>query len=275
MTALPRILCLPGYTQNAAIFSGRIGALRRALKDSAELVFVDPTHIVDMPTDPTDFRNKFDSDASASPTSDADTPRAWWFAKPHPSDGHYREFVRFDETLRHLRQILEEQGPFDGVFGFSQGAACGAILTALVENPSLDPIFAAPSSNPSVAWPPKPFKFAILSAGFFPLDPRAAGYFEKSKLRTPTLHVLGRGDTIVGEERSVPLTRAFEGARVEWHDGGHHTPSKASWRRFFQSYIEAFSEGGGGAEAANALPSPTAGGESGTATPVEGGGGKL
>lgn len=260
-----------------------------------------------MPTDPTDFRNKFDSDASASPSSDADTPRAWWFAKPHPSDGHYREFVRFDETLRHLRQILEEQGPFDGVFGFSQGAACGAILTALVEDPSLDPVFSAPPANPDVEWPPKPFKFAILSAGFFPLDPRAAGYFEKRKPTTPTLHVLGRGDTIVGEERSVPLTQAFEGARVEWHDGGaspetlslplyrpcwathvqsepwltarlagHHTPSKQSWRRFFQSYIEAFSATGGGADAANALPSPTAaggsGGESGTATPVEGGG---
>lgn len=64
--AVPRILMLPGYTQNAAIFSellalrssaareerelteallleeGKMGAIRRAIKDSAELVFVDP-----------------------------------------------------------------------------------------------------------------------------------------------------------------------------------------------------------------------------------------
>ncbi|BGP12781.1 hypothetical protein JCM10213_007295 [Rhodosporidiobolus nylandii] len=253
----PRILCLPGYTQNATIFSGRIGALRRALKDTAELVFVDPPHVVDLPTDAGVDNNKFDSDASAAPTSEADTPRAWWFGKP-AADGQYRTFSKYEETLQYLRDILEKQGPFDGVFGFSQGAACAAILTALCENPSLDPVFAAAAPEGSSNWPPKPFKFAILSAGFFPLDPRTSAYFE-TKPKTPTLHVLGRGDTIVGEERSVPLTKAFENARVEWHDGGHHTPSKASWRNFLKLYIQAFSETGEGAEQANALPSPSAG----------------
>lgn len=113
---------------------GRIGALRRALKDSADLVFVDPPHVVDMPTSDA---SRFDSDAAATPTSDADTPRAWWFAESR-EDGQYRKFVKFEETLRYLRNILEKEGPFDGIFGFSQGAACGAILTALVEQPSLD-----------------------------------------------------------------------------------------------------------------------------------------
>ncbi|GAA5980279.1 hypothetical protein JCM11641_005527 [Rhodosporidiobolus odoratus] len=254
---VPRILMLPGYTQNAAIFSGRLGALRRALKDQAELVFVDPPHVVHVPTESAeDFKNKFDSDASSAPASDADTPRAWWFAEPSTGDGHYRKFRDFDATLRYLRDILEKQGPFDGVFGFSQGGAAAAILAALVENPTLDPIFAAPSSDSSVQWPPKPFKFAILSAGFFPLDPQTSAYFT-SKPTTPTLHVLGKGDTIVGEDRSIPLTQAFADARVEWHDGGHHTPSKASWRRFFVDYIKAFSENGGGAEAAKTLPSPS------------------
>lgn len=204
---------------------GRIGALRRALKDSADLVFVDPPHVVDMPTSDA---SRFDSDAAATPTSDADTPRAWWFAESR-EDGQYRKFVKFEETLRYLRNILEKEGPFDGIFGFSQGAACGAILTALVEQPSLDPIFAAPSENPDVQWPPAPFKFAVLSAGFYPLDPRANACFNgDTKPKTPTLHVLGRvrpvlrfqsllgedvvltsvlthpqGDTIVGEGASL------------------------------------------------------------------------
>ena len=66
------------------------------------------------------------------------------------------------------------------------GAAAAAILTALVEDPSRHP---------------KPFKFAILSAGFLPLDPAFRTLFEgpvSSRPRTPTLHVLGRGDTLVG-----------------------------------------------------------------------------
>jgi hypothetical protein len=113
---VPRILLLPGFTQNSVIFSGRIGALRRTLKDSAELVFVDPvrpslsfhhwlhsptllqTHIVEVPTDAGD---KFDSDATTAPTSAADTPRAWWTADTG-DDGQYRKYKGFDETL-HVR----------------------------------------------------------------------------------------------------------------------------------------------------------------------------
>ncbi|GAA5850053.1 hypothetical protein JCM8547_000997 [Rhodosporidiobolus lusitaniae] len=267
MSRLPRILCLPGYSQNALIFSGRVGALKRALlKDSAELVFVDPTHVLEVPTESAaDFKDKFDSDAASTPTAAADTPRAWWFADTAP-DGHYRKFKQFDETLHYLRDILEKQGPFDGVLGFSQGAACAAVLTALLENPSVEPIFSAPAKDPSATWPHPPFQFAILSAGFFPLDPKVSAYFDK-KPTTPSLHVLGRGDTIVGAERSVPLTEAFVDARVEWHDGGHHTPSKASWRRFFEAYIKAFGENGGGIEAVKAIPSPSAG----EAEAVEGG----
>lgn len=153
-----------------------------------------------------------------------------------------REYSKLDETIVYLRELMEKHQP-TAVFGFSQGAAAAAILTALVENPSLDPIFSAPSKDPSVQWPPKPFDFAILSAGFYPLDPRTLAYFAE-KPKTPTLHVLGRGDTIVGEgelfhlrcllsfrlifqspptERSVPLTEAFVDSRVEWHTGGELT----------------------------------------------------
>ncbi|GAA5971968.1 hypothetical protein JCM3765_005583 [Sporobolomyces pararoseus] len=255
---VPRILMLPGYTQNAVIFSGRVGALRRALKDSAELIFVDPPHIVEMPTTSSEDFSKFDSSAAGS-TAPEDIPRAWWFGRPSPEDGVYREYSKLEDTIVYLRELMEKHQP-TAVFGFSQGAAAAAILTALVENPSLDPVFSAPSKDPSVQWPPKPFDFAILSAGFYPLDPRTLAYFAE-KPKTPTLHVLGRGDTIVGEERSVPLTEAFVDSRVEWHTGGHHTPSKASWRRFFQAYIECFGDDGKGAEGISAVPSPTTGGE--------------
>ncbi|GAA5923132.1 alpha/beta hydrolase [Sporobolomyces koalae] len=253
---VPRILMLPGYTQNAVIFSGRVGALRRALKDSAEFIFVDPPHVVQMPTTSSDdFKDKFDSSAVADSTAPEDTPRAWWFGEPSPEDGQRRKYTRFDETIVYLRELIEKHQP-DAVWGFSQGATTAAILTALVENPSLDPVFSRAPADPATSWPPKPFQFAILSAGFFPLDPRASAYFDV-KPKTPTLHVLGRGDTIVGEERSVPLTHAFVNPRVEWHDGGHHTPSKASWRRFFQAYVELFGDEGKGPDGIADLPSPT------------------
>ncbi|GAA5921878.1 hypothetical protein JCM1841_000960 [Sporobolomyces salmonicolor] len=256
----PRILCLPGYTQNATIFSGRLGAIRKALKDTAELIFVDPPHIVEMPTESSsDFKDKFDSTASAAPTSAADTPRAWWFAET-AEDGtsDFSRFRGFDVTLVYLRELMEKHAPIQGILGFSQGAASAAILAALVENPQLDPVFSAPPKDENTPWPPKPFDFAILSAGFLPLDPKVKAYFDV-KPKTPTLHVLGRADTIVGEERSIPLTHAFVNARVEWHDGGHHTPNKASWRQFFKAYIEAFGDEGKGAEGVVDIPSPMSG----------------
>lgn len=145
--------------------------------------------------------NKFDSSATAGSTAPEDIPRAWWFGQPSSEDGQMRSYQKFDETVAYLRELMEKHQP-TAVFGFSQGATAAAILTALVENPSLDPVFSAPPKDASTTWPPKPFDFAILSAGFFPLDPRTQAYFA-TKPTTPTLHVLGRGDTIVGEGNAL------------------------------------------------------------------------
>lgn len=49
----------------------------------------------------------------------------------------------------------------------------------------------------------------------------------------PTLHITGRNDVVVTPERSQTLIDACLNKRVEIHDGGHFTPSKASWRHFF------------------------------------------
>ena len=41
-----------------------------------------------------------------------------------------------------------------------------------------------------------------------------------SNYTTPTLHIIGRNDVVVIEERSRQLVQASENARVEEHDGG-------------------------------------------------------
>lgn len=38
----PRILMLPGWTQSATIYQGRLAAIQKSIGDKAELVFVDP-----------------------------------------------------------------------------------------------------------------------------------------------------------------------------------------------------------------------------------------
>lgn len=123
----------------------------------------------------------------------------------------YRHFRGYDESIEYLRTVLNQQGPFDACFGFSQGAACAAVLAALLEKPHAHPAFEGCEQSP--------FKFVILSGGPMPLDPRCQPLFQGG-LTTRSLHILGRGDTVVEAERSLPLTKVFHDARIEWHDGG-------------------------------------------------------
>ncbi|KAI0034841.1 FSH1-domain-containing protein [Vararia minispora EC-137] len=260
-----RVLVLHGYTQNASIFGKRIGALRKTLGKSVELVFVDAPVILR----PADLVETFGSTAdlgAAEATPDADdpalTPRAWW-----KTDASRTRTGGLLESVEVLRDILKA-GRFDGVFGFSQGAAMAAILAALLERPHLFPPFLIDGAAPH-----PPFTFCIAASGFKPAGEFAARVFEGG-YETPTLHVIGRNDVIVIEERSRSLVDVSKNARVEMHDGGHFVPSKANWRNFFKLYLldplgnvpgpSELPASGAATPAGNGIATP-----SGTATPAE------
>lgn len=109
-----------------------------------------------------------------------------------------------------------------------------ALLTALLVNPTLHPSFA--EFSPALPT----FEYSIFVAGFKSVDAAHASFFPpvRPPIQSKTLHVLGRGDSLVGDDRSRPLVESFANSRVEWHDGGHHVPAKASWRAFFKEYFE-------------------------------------
>lgn len=75
----------------------------------------------------------------------------------------------------------------------------------------------------------------IAVGGFLPIaeEPDFSNYFPLPA-SLPVLHVIGRTDVVVSEERSQSLIDKCENSRVEYHTGGHFTPSKASWRHFFK-----------------------------------------
>ncbi|KIM82465.1 hypothetical protein PILCRDRAFT_820320 [Piloderma croceum F 1598] len=54
---------------------------------------------------------------------------------------------------------------------------------------------------------------------------------------TLTLHILGKNDVIVIEERSKMLLEISANKRIEEHGGGHFVPSNANWRNFFRDYL--------------------------------------
>jgi len=233
MAAARTVLVLHGYSQNASIFSKRLGALRRECGNSIELVFLDAPHILqpaDLPGSTTQSSESTPAALGVAEVSNADadpasTPRAWWKVNPDKTVAY-----GLRESIELICDFLKTR-KFDGVFGFSQGAAFASIISALLERPHLYPSFLidGQSLHP-------PFKFCVAVSGFRLRDPFCDPLFD-GQYSTPTLHVIGRNDIVVHEERSKLLVDASSSKRVEEHDGGHFVPFKRHWLKFLRSYM--------------------------------------
>jgi len=230
MAATRTVLVLHGYSQNANIFSKRLGAIRKEFGKSIELVFIDAPHLMH-PVDlvgPTLINALEYLGAAEAANEDQDTslmPRAWW-----KSNAEKTKAVGLAESLEYVKQVLKGRR-FDGIMGFSQGAAFAAIVAALLERPHLYPPFLVDGK------PPHPLlQFCVAVSGFKVQDPIAEPLFDIPYM-TPTLHVIGKTDIIVLEERSMLLVEVSGNARVEEHEGGHFVPSKGEWRKFLREYM--------------------------------------
>ena len=115
--------------------------------------------------------------------------------------------------------MIEEKGPFDGLLGFSQGAAVAALHCAVH------------SGN---------FKFVIVCSGFMS---KAHNSLFKEYINIPSLHVFGGGgkDKQVSMRESELLADKFDPATrvILRHDQGHIIPSS---KTYVQDYIRFLSQ---------------------------------
>jgi hypothetical protein len=198
MTKL-RMLCLHGYHGNGEVLRGQMRGWAGALDDLAELVYVDAPSLA-----LGDF--------------------GWWHAKADtaaPGDPSARRYRGWSRTRVWIARLVAERGPFDGVFGFSQGAALAALLVAAsVGGPDAGRL---------------PFRFGIMVGGFPSQDARHAPWLA-GELAAPSLHVIGRADSIVAPQASRALAARFAAPVIAEHAGGHviaDTPAvRAASRQF-------------------------------------------
>lgn len=136
-----RILCLHGYGQNADFFRARTGALRKALpKGSTEYVFLPGPYVANA-----SFLSSDDADGDSRGLK-----LSWWDMESDSSrPSTSTQYIGLQESLLRARQTIEDDGPFDGILGFSQGATFAAILCLL------------PPAPPPVRW-------VVLCAAFLP-----------------------------------------------------------------------------------------------------------
>jgi len=134
------------------------------------------------------------------------------------------------EALEVIKDVLSKD-TYAGVFGFSQGAGMAATIAALLEKPHLYPPFIVDGKpiHP-------PLEFCVSVAGYRPSGPIRAPLFTPS-YSTPTLHILGRTDVVVVEERSKQLIEVSTNQRVVYHPSGHFVPAQKTWRDFFKAWM--------------------------------------
>ncbi|HWZ90651.1 MAG TPA: alpha/beta hydrolase fold domain-containing protein [Polyangiaceae bacterium] len=193
-----RILALHGFNGSARVLESQMRAFARATAAEAEFVCVDAPSL-----------------AAGS--------FGWWHAREAAAAGSPRGlagsgvepgavcYEGWAEARDFIATYCKRAGPFDGVFGFSQGAALAALLAAL-----------GACRGGDAREPPPRFDFAIVVGGFASSDREHAPLFDTPQgIAVPSLHVIGRTDGIVPPASSRALAEKFREPVIVEHAGGH------------------------------------------------------
>ncbi|MCO5553419.1 hypothetical protein L7F22_006940 [Adiantum nelumboides] len=256
-----RILCLHGFRQNASSLKGRLAAFTKKLKGIAEFVFIDAPH--EVPLIFTETKKMSREQEVSQIQTELRVPRKKfaWLVTPEMAstpinlqvspagsemdaalinqmgfdkDQYKRQTVGWPATLCKLEKVFSDMGHFDGVLGFSQGAAVAASL-CLLSKSSLQ-------ANSCIK-----FQFVILCSGFIcpAKDIQDLMFSVAFPLDCPSLHIFadnaGHDRQIVNDD-SVQLKGLFnpEGAVVLTHSLGHIVPSQKERTEKVKNFLTQF-----------------------------------
>ncbi|XP_063421280.1 esterase OVCA2-like isoform X2 [Mytilus trossulus] len=211
-----KILCIHGYRQDGKVFRERTGAFRKIIKKHADLVFITaPNRVPPLETD----------GGAADSTVDTDA-RGWWFSRSE--DNYYNPLdytdssKGFEDSLQCIIQTFKEQGPFDGILAFSQGAAFLSLLCSIQQKETDSPI---------------KFDFAIFVSGFKSRQKEHAQFYDVT-IEIPTLHVFGETDKVIAKEMSEDLLLCYKEPMVLQHTGGHFIPAASAQKKKYLEFLD-------------------------------------
>jgi hypothetical protein len=171
-----RLLCLHGYHGSADILRRQMRPLVDGLDVPVEFVHVDAPSLAGG-----DF--------------------GWW----------HLNFRGWERTRDWAVDLFEREPHFDGVFGFSQGAALTALLVGM----------RAPDGVVSEQRPLS-FEFAMMASGFRSDSSIHSGLFANTdSFALPSLHMMSQSDPIVANRDSRTLAAQFQAPLVLEHSDGH------------------------------------------------------
>jgi predicted esterase len=238
-----KVLMLHGYTQSGSLFHAKTRAMEKHLQKAL------PGISLSYPTGPLRLRPSDVPGFDPSTSEDPDNIEAygWW---RRSDTANPPEYVGLDQGLEAVAQVLANEGPFDGVIGFSQGAALAAIVASLLEGASRKQAFEKAQSRCALAIPyptafanldHPPLRFCAAYSGFRAPGERYQGFYEEPHIQTPVCHFVGSLDSVVEESRTTALidaTGGIKNTRVVIHPGGHFVPSGKQYLDTIAAFIQ-------------------------------------
>jgi len=149
----------------------------------------------------------------------------WWDSKSPSS---------LLEVLVSLAKTIEREGPYDGLFGFSQGS----FLVALLSSPNIAEILGI-----NRTW-----NFVMIAGGYYghldilkemlQVNDKSAKMPSPQSIEIPSLHMIGKCDPY--RESAERLSKLFKAASVVYHDRGHELPLVLLQDKSFQAAVDSF-----------------------------------
>lgn len=249
MSVSGKILCLPGYLQSGRIFAEKSSGLRKLLtkKLNLQLDYIDPPIVIDKKEDLPFSLGESEDEAEAKWASivDQNLNRCWW---QHRSPGNYEGFP---SAFQYVVDYVKQNGPYDGIIGFSQGAAMAAMaLNELIktENIKIAVFFSGfvftQAVNPEDDMANLNYQHEQIAeyATKVVLNPEYAAYFSvPNPLHCKVVNIYGSADMVVPAIRSKYLSTLYpESSLTQFeHDGGHFIPNK---KPFLNPIVDIFKD---------------------------------
>ncbi|KGN65012.1 rhodanese-like domain-containing protein 6 [Cucumis sativus] len=241
-----RVLCLHGFRQNASSFKGRTASLAKKLKTMVEFVYVDAPHELSFIYHPRDSEpwetcvTSLVQPNHPPPLESCKKKFAWlvsnnagertetnWEVADAPFDPlqYQKQTDGFEKSLAYLKTVFSEKGPFDGILGFSQGAAMAAAVC---------------SRKLSLKGAVE-FRFAVLCSGF----PLQMPELDRGLINCPSLHIFGSdggNDRQIANKTSRNLASCFDAgcSVIIEHDLGHIIPTRPPYIDEIKEFLQRF-----------------------------------
>lgn len=149
----------------------------------------------------------------------------WWFSaadRTYMAQDYTDCCPGYQESIACLEKVFQEQGSFDGILSFSQGAAFATLLCGIQQQ------------NPES---PFKFDFVILVAGFKSRQSAHACLYS-DPISIPSLHVYGDTDQVIQKEMSEDLLQYFVEPKVLEHEGGHFIPVGSAQKKVYTEFLK-------------------------------------